>query len=204
MFELSVRAGGLSFAPLLLFTVWFLFTAQQELIHVIPARLRTPTKCILMGCIPLIVISTTIGAFVGISYRKFKLLPRFCNVTLTLLPGTLGDGNAVGFLDEKARLLWTFFNLFSLALLVVFEVVAFFLLFARGMKVILHRRRSQSMGGMGEIHRFGGTILMNLGILLSLVETLIGFAPQSFTLEITRRGVKTVGRILIILGLLKG
>jgi hypothetical protein len=94
--------------------------------------------------------------------------------------------------------------MFSLALLAVFEVVAAFLLSARLMKVIYHRRRRESIGGTGEIHRFRGIIPMNLGMLLSLVETLIGFANQSFTPEITRRGTKTVGRILIILGLLMG
>ena len=94
--------------------------------------------------------------------------------------------------------------MFSLTLLAVFEAVAFLLLLARLMKVIRHKRRRESINGAAEVHHFRGIILMNLGMLLSLVETLIGFARQSFTLGITRRGIKAVGRALIILGLLKG
>jgi len=112
--------------------------------------------------------------------------------------------NTVGFIDENARFLWRFFNAFSLALLAIFEALAFFLLFARLMKVVLHKRRRELTGGTGEVHHFRGIVFMNIGMLLSLVETLIGFADQSFPLAFTRRGMKAAGRILIILGLLRG
>lgn len=94
--------------------------------------------------------------------------------------------------------------MFSLAMFAVFEVVAFLLLLARLMKVTRRKRRGESMNGTGEIHHFRGIIYMNLGMLLNLVETLVGFSHQSFTLALARRVTKTVGRILIILGLLKG
>ena len=94
--------------------------------------------------------------------------------------------------------------MFSLALLAVFEAVAFFLLFARLMKVVLNKGRREFMGGAGEIHHLRGIVPISLGMLLSLVETLIGFANQSFALAITRRGTKSSGRILIMLGLLRG
>ena len=112
--------------------------------------------------------------------------------------------NTVGFIDDNALLLWRFFNAFSLALLAIFEALAFFLLFARLMKVVLHKRRRELMGGTGEVHHFRGIVLINLGMLLSLVETLIGFADQSFPLAFIRRGMKAAGRILILLGLLRG
>ena len=94
--------------------------------------------------------------------------------------------------------------MFALALLAVFEVVALSLLLTRLITVIRHRRRRQLMKGTGGIHHFSGIIHMNLGMLLSLVETLLGFARQSYILGITRRGTKTVGRISIMLGLLRG
>jgi len=72
------------------------------------------------------------------------------------------------------------------------------------MKVILHKRRRELTGSTGEVHHFRGVVLINLGMLLSLVETLIGFANQSFPLALTRRGMKAGGRILMILGLLRG
>lgn len=124
---------------------------------------------------------------------------------IIILPsGNLDGVNTVGFVDESRRLLWSFFNKFSLALLAVFEAVAFSLLLARLMTVIRHKRRRELMDGTGEIHHFRGIVFMNLGMLLSLVEILIGFARQSFALGLTRRGTKTVGRILIIMGLLRG
>ncbi|KAF9648308.1 hypothetical protein BDM02DRAFT_2325746 [Thelephora ganbajun] len=182
----DIIIGGLTIAPMLCFTLWFLFTARRELIHTIPTRLRKSTKYILIGCIPLITISNAIGTFVGVSYR------------------TLNGVNAVGFIDERAQFLWSFFNMFSLALLVVFEVIALFLLLARLTKVIHHKRRRELVNEVGEVHHFRGIIAMNLGMLLSLMETLIGFSHQSFTVGITRRGLKAAGRILIVLGLLKG
>lgn len=204
MVEFSALAGGLTVVPLFFFTVWFLFTAQQELIHMIPVRLQTPTKHILASCIPLIIASNTTGAFIGVSYSEPKPFLYFRDVTLTLPPGTIGDVNVVGFIDERGRFLWKFFNMFSLTLLAFFEVVAFFLLFGRLMRAVLDKGRRELVGGTGEVHHFRGIIPINLGMLLSLVETLIGFTNQSFALEITRRGTKAVGRVLIILGLLRG
>jgi len=125
-------------------------------------------------------------------------------VILILFAGTLAGVNTVGFIDEKAQLLWSFFNMFSLALLALFEVVAFLLLLARLTKAIRQRRLKELADGAGEVHHFRGIILMNLGMFLSLAETLIGFAHQSFTIGITRRGTKTAGRALITLGLLRG
>ena len=204
MLGFSTCTGGLTFAPLLFFTVWFFFTAQQELIYMTPIRLQTPTMYILTGCIPLIITSNAIGSFIGVSYSESKSLLYFRGVALILPLGTLGGVNVVGFLDERARSLWEFFSMLSLALLAIFEVVAFFLLFVRLTKAILNKRRRELMGGTGEIHHFRGIVTINLGMLLSIVETLIGFANQSFALEITRRGTKTAGRILIILGLMRG
>jgi len=125
-------------------------------------------------------------------------------VTLILLAGTLAGVNTVGFIDEKAQFLWSFFNMFSLALLAAFEAAAFLLLLARLTKAIRQKRLKELAGGAGEVHHFRGIILMNLGMLLSLAETLIGFAHQSFIIGITRRGTKTAGRALITLGLLRG
>jgi hypothetical protein len=90
----------------------------------------------------------------------------------------------------------------SLALLAVLEVAAAYLLLVRLANSIRHQR--ELMNGAGEIHHFRGIVLVNLGMILSLAETLVGFFPQSFILAITRRGVKSTGRILIISGLLKG
>jgi len=94
--------------------------------------------------------------------------------------------------------------MFSLALLAVFEAAAFLLLLARLTKAIRQKRRKELADGAGEVHHFRGIIFMNLGMLLSLAETLIGFAHQSFIIGIIRRGTKTAGRALIILGLLRG
>jgi len=69
------RAGGLALVPLLLFTIWFLLTAQQDLIHIIPARLRTTTEWVSIACIPLTIISSAVGAFVGISYSEPEPFP---------------------------------------------------------------------------------------------------------------------------------
>jgi len=126
------------------------------------------------------------------------------DLTLILSPGTLGDVNVAGFIDERARLLWKIFNMISLALLAVYEGMALFLLSSRLMKAIRHKRQRKLIGLTGEIHHSCGIIPINLGMLLSLVETLIGFVGNSFTLGITRRGTKAVGRISIILGLFRG
>ena len=94
--------------------------------------------------------------------------------------------------------------MFSLTSLMVFEVVAFLLLLARFTKNIRHKRRRESLNVTGEIYHFRGIVFLNLGMFLSLIETLVGFAHQSFALGLSRRGIKAAGRILIIIGLLKG
>lgn len=89
----------------------------------------------------------------------------------------------------------------SLALLTAFETMAFFLLLWKLIKDL--RLEKQSDAG-NAIHHFRGVVLMTLGMMLSLAETLIGFAPQSFALAITRRGMKSAGRILMLWGVLEG
>lgn len=138
------------------------------------------------------------------SYSERESFLRFQAVEIIFYPGTLSGVTFVGFIDERARMLWRFFNLLSLALLTAFEVMASSLLLARLVRVVRHKKQREVMNVTGEIHRFRGVVSINLGMMLSLAETLIGFAPQSFTLAITRRGTKSAGRILIILGLLKG
>lgn len=125
-------------------------------------------------------------------------------VEIIFAAGTLGGVISIGFTDERSRTLWSFFNILSLALLTVFEVVAFFLLLARLMKAVRHNRQREKANETGEIHHFRGVVFVSLGMMLSLAETLLGFAPQSFALAITRRGIKSAGRVLIISGLLKG
>ena len=124
---------------------------------------------------------------------------------MTIFPTVaLGGLIVVWFFDERGQMLWNFFNMLSLALLTVFEGAALSLLLVRLAKVIQHKKRRGLVYGTGATHHFRGIILINLGMMLSLGETLMGFFPQSFVLAITRRAVKSAGRILIILGLLKG
>jgi hypothetical protein len=111
---------------------------------------------------------------------------------------------AIGFIDERAKALWSIFNMLSLALLAVFEATAFFLLLLRLVKVIRHKKQREFLNGTTEIHHFRGIVFINLGMVLSLTETLLGFGPQTFSLAITRRGSKSAGRSLMVSGLLKG
>lgn len=67
---LCVCAGGLSLVPLLCFVLWFYLTARENLLHIIPARLRKLTGYFLISFIPLVIASNAAGAFVGISYSE--------------------------------------------------------------------------------------------------------------------------------------
>ena len=118
--------------------------------------------------------------------------------------GMVGGAIVIGFANERARTLWGFFNMLSLSLLVVLEMVASLLLLARLRKAIRYKKQRELMSVTGEAYHFRGIVFINLGMVLSLAETLVGFAPQSFYLAIARRGTKSAGRILIISGLLKG
>ena len=146
-----------------------------------------------------------LGHFSG--YRMVSL-NRFVffvwELTITLPTGSLDGASTVRLIGKRAELLWSLLNMSSLGTLAVFETVAFFLLLARLMNFVHHKRRTELANGMGEIHHPRGIVLMNLGMLLSLVETLIGFTQQNFVTAITRRGTRTAGRLLIISGLLKG
>ncbi|KAF9781262.1 hypothetical protein BJ322DRAFT_265132 [Thelephora terrestris] len=182
----DIILGSLSVVPLLCFTLWFSCVAQEKLLHVIPARLRKLTRYFLISCIPLIAVFNATGAFIGMSYRTYD--------------GVI----TIGFIDERAKVLWSIFNMLSLALLVVFEATACFLLFLRLVKVIRHKKQREFLNGATEIHHFRGIVFINLGMVLSLTETLLGFGPQTFSLAITRRGTKSAGRSLMVSGLLKG
>lgn len=114
---------------------------------------------------------------------------------------------AVGTNDDKVIFARTFINSTSLALLVVYQAVTFFLAMTRLARALIGQRSMELEGVSGSDRRylFRGTGWIAAGVALGGVETVLGFVSDgSFGLFFTRRLLRLLGRACLVIGVAKG
>jgi len=62
-----------SAVPILLFMIFILYYAKEDLLPILPIRYRGSLTLVLLLCIPLVTISTDIAALFGLSYSELTL-----------------------------------------------------------------------------------------------------------------------------------
>ncbi|OSX57343.1 hypothetical protein POSPLADRAFT_1036848 [Postia placenta MAD-698-R-SB12] len=169
-----------------MYTLFLFLFMTAEFIPTLPEHLHELAKYALLFFIPLIVAANELGSFVDISYR------------------TLGNVPAVGFVDQAVH---TGFDVLTLALLVVFQLLVLAVAVRRLTKALAYRRELDAKaaeGGEVKTHLLRGLAWIVGGVFLGVVETAIGFAGGAFALAFARRTLRLLGRAGLIVGVING
>ncbi|KAG5728407.1 hypothetical protein E4T56_gene18958 [Termitomyces sp. T112] len=166
----------------------FLF-AREELIYILPCRFRTISSLMLLISIPAIVALNESASLIGISHGLVHV------DKISIISNR--------FLDDKDKNIWTFFTSLTLALLVAYQSITFWLTFYRFIKAILNQRRIETTAS-NEVQLLRGTGWIMIGLKLGAIESVIGFAANGFGSAMTRRIMRLLARASLITGLIKG
>lgn len=183
---LDILIGAASSLPLLMYTLFLFLFMTAEFIPTLPEYLHELAKYALLFFIPLIVAANELGSFVDISYR------------------TIGNVPAVGFVDQAVH---TGFDVLTLALLVVFQLLVLAVAVRRLTKALAYRRELDAKAAEGsevKTHLLRGLAWIVGGVFLGVVETAIGFAGGAFALAFARRTLRLLGRAGLIVGVING
>lgn len=111
---------------------------------------------------------------------------------------------AVGFVDQAVH---TGFDVLTLALLVVFQLLVLAVAVRRLTKALAYRRELDAKAAEGsevKTHLLRGLAWIVGGVFLGVVETAIGFAGGAFALAFARRTLRLLGRAGLIVGVING
>ncbi|KAL4251047.1 hypothetical protein ABKN59_006225 [Abortiporus biennis] len=187
---IDTTIGVISFAPLLLFTLFLFFFTSQEVLPSFPRKLQKTAKYILLFLIPIILLLNELASLVGISYRAL---------------GRNADGSPLVVVQLTDRHVRTFLNSFTLVLLVIYQALNFCVALVRLVKAIINQRRIEaSPVPEKEVQSFNGLGWICVGIKLGAIEPLIGFAAGGFGEVLTRRIFRFLSRACLIIGIIKG
>ncbi|KAF5384152.1 hypothetical protein D9615_003189 [Tricholomella constricta] len=186
---LDTVLAATSFLPILLYILFIFLFTRAELVAILPIRLQTMTKLLLLIFIPAIVALNEVASFVGISHGTISI-----NSQSVI---------AIGFSSAKNETLWTFFTSLTLALLAVYQAINFTFAFYRLIKALLDQRRIETTSS-DEAHLFKGIGWITGALKLGAIETVIGFAGGGFGGAITRRVIRMLARACLTIGLVKG
>ena len=113
---------------------------------------------------------------------------------------------AIGFRGSGEQAVWQFFNSVTLAMLLTFQAVVFFLSFYHFIKPFVSRNSAKDTEGdlkpKPYLHKGIGWIA--LGVKLGAIETLLGFVDGHYNIIIARRVLRLVSRACMIIAVLTG
>lgn len=105
--------------------------------------------------------------------------------------------------SNNNEFLWLSLSHSSLTIYAVIQFLFFLLAFSRLSKAFLDQRRIE-LTHSDEHHYLHGIAWITIGIIISVVETIAGFAEVSFGLVLARRVLRLIARATFMFGLLKG
>ncbi|KAG6860793.1 hypothetical protein C0995_007503 [Termitomyces sp. Mi166 len=153
-------------------------------------------------CYLLFVFLFARAELIDILPRRFQMVSKL--MLLIFIPAIVALNDIViGFANHKDRDVWTFLTGFALALLVAYQLMAFCLTFYRLTKAVLNQRRIE-VAASDETQLLRGTGWITAGLKFGAIETILGFAPDGFGSAIIRRSMRSLARLCIIIGLIKG
>lgn len=176
--------------PIAFYMIFLYFFSTNSIIPELPQRLQVPSRLALLLFIPLVLITTGLSSFLGITRRETS--------------SPLGPRPAIGFSLTSDRFLWTLLTSLSLGLFTAFQCIAWLLSLYRLILAFADQRRIEA-SNLDERRFFKGTGWISGGIKLGAVETVLGFIiDTTFGLVAARRVLRVCSRGLIVLGLSKG
>lgn len=118
--------------------------------------------------------------------------------------GHLPDSRASLVFDftNNNELLWLNLSRLSLALYATIQILFFFLAFYRLIGAFRGQQRIEST--LDKHHRFNGIGWITVGIMLGVIESIVGFATGGFAVPLSRRILRLTARSSLIIGVLKG
>lgn len=178
--------GSVSFVPMLSYTSYLLWLSHREFIPYLPRRHQPAAKYLFTGLIPVVAVSS-FAASLGISIQ---------NLSFPHAPLTIDFTN-------KSESLWLSLGQLSLALYTNYQCLTAFLALYRLFTALFDQRRID-INNTDEHHFFNGTGWITFGIKLGAVEGIVGFAAGGFAVPLSRRILRLIARVCIIIGSLKG
>jgi hypothetical protein len=187
---------------MLSYTSYLLWLSRRDFIPYLPRRLQPAAKYFFTGFIPVLVVSDFVASL-GISIRE-----RFNSFVLFLTnvsSENLSFPQAPLMIDftNKSESLWLSLGQLSLALYSNYQCLTAFLALYRLFAALSDQRRID-ITDTDERHFFNGTGWIAFGIKVGAVETIVGFAGGGFAVPLSRRIIRLMGRVCIIIGSLKG
>jgi hypothetical protein len=187
--------------------IFLLSYAKGDLLPILPIRYRSSLSVVLLLCIPLVTISTEVAGLLGFSYSKLSLT--FAALNLTPLVETSSTDTPyrfqADFANDRARVIWSLLNSTALAVLAIYQASTFFLTgFRLARHFFMERDESLSRRPNKDAMTIKGTGWLAAGIKLGAIETLLAFIPNGWELVFARRLCRLLGRIFLLIGILKG
>jgi hypothetical protein len=178
--------GSVSFVPMLSYTSYLLWLSRRDFIPYLPRRLQPAAKYFFTGFIPVLVVSDFVASLgISIQNLSFPQAPLMIDFT------------------NKSESLWLSLGQLSLALYSNYQCLTAFLALYRLFAALSDQRRID-ITDTDERHFFNGTGWIAFGIKVGAVETIVGFAGGGFAVPLSRRILRLMGRVCIIIGSLKG
>lgn len=178
--------GSVSFVPILLYTSYLVWLSRREFITYLPRSHQPPVKYLFIGLIP-VVVTLNFAASLGISIKNLSLLHAPLMIDFT----------------NKSEGLWLSLGQLSLGLYTTYQCLTSFLASYRLFTAFFNQQRIETKH-TDEHHFFNGTGWISIGIKLGAIESIVGFTAGGFAVPLTRRILRLVGRVCMIIGALKG
>ncbi|KAG2095679.1 uncharacterized protein F5147DRAFT_717777 [Suillus discolor] len=178
--------GSVSFVPMLSYTSYLAWLSLREFIPYLPRRHQTVAKYLFTGFVPVIGV-LNFAASLGMSIQ---------NLSLPQTPLMIDFTN-------KNESLWLSLCQLSLALYTNYQCLTAFFALYRLCTALFDQLRIDTHN-TDERHFFNGTGWIAFGIKVGAVEGIIGFAAGGFAIPLSRRILRMVSRVCMIIGILKG
>lgn len=178
--------GSVSFVPMLSYTLYLLWLSHKEFIPYLPRRRQPAAKYLFTGLIPVVAGSNFAASF-GMSIQ---------NLSLPQAPLMIDFTN-------KSESLWLSLGQLSLGLYTNYQCLTAFLACYRLFTAFFDQRRIDT-NNTDECHFVNGTGWIAFGIKLGAVECIVGFIAGGFAIPLSRRILRLIARVCIIIGALKG
>lgn len=206
--EFDSALGVFTAGPILMFTLYLAMLATEEFLPLFPLRLQRVTKYTLIFFIPIVLVLNALGSFFNLEYSEYSWLPSQSSLTYKCQAVIRQPQGPDPYLEWKyaSEQIETFLNTLTLVIFLAFQLLAFVACFLRLTKALLDQRRidGTANGNDNEAVLFNGLGWNVGGIMLGVIETIIGFVGGSFCMIMTRRMLRLVGRACIIIGAVKG
>lgn len=111
----------------------------------------------------------------------------------------------VEFINGRAKVIWSLLNSIALAVFIIYQASTFFLTgFRLSRHFLLETDESLSRRPNKDTMTIKGTGWLAVGIKLGAIETLLAFIPNGWELVFARRLCRLLGRIFLLIGIMKG